>query len=199
MKVKRMMKVVLLIIAICILAGLLLVAAAVISMERAAKTQTVPADTPAIVLGCRVKGEVPSRILSERTNAAYDYLQTHEQAVAVLSGGMGEGELISEAECMKRLLLERGIDEKRLLIEDQSVNTQTNLSNSKKLLEETLGETPSQVVIITSEFHEYRAIFHAKQLGFQPVAYASKTGISYKIPFYLREIVAVIYTWFFRR
>lgn len=199
MNVKRMMKVVLLIIGICILTGIVLVTAAVVAIERAAKSQEVPADTPAIVLGCRVKGEVPSRILSERTNAAYEYLQTHEQAVAVLSGGRGEGELISEAECMKRLLLERGIDEKRLLIEEQSVNTQTNLSNSKKLLEETLGEVPSQVVIITSEFHEYRATFHAKQLGFQPVAYASKTGMSYKIPFYLREIVAVIYTWFFRR
>lgn len=199
MKVKHMMKVVLLIIAICILVGLVLVVAAVVSIERAAKTQPVADDTPAIVLGCRVKGDVPSRILSERTNAAYEYLQTHEQAIVVLSGGMGEGELISEAECMKRLLLERGIEETRLLMEDQSVNTQTNLSNSKKLLEETLGEMPSQVVLITSEFHEYRAAFHAKQLGFQPVAYASKTGMSYKIPFYLREIVAVIYTWFFRR
>lgn len=194
-----MIKIMMGILAIGFVIGVILVTAAVISIEKAAKSREISPDTPAIVLGCKVNGETPSRILSERIDAAYDYLQSHEAAVAVLSGGKGEDESISEAECMRRMLISKGIAESRLLVEDASVNTQTNLENSKKLLEETNGESVHEIVLITSEFHEYRAGFHARGLGMKPKAYASKTAMPYKVPFYFREIVAVVYTWFFRR
>ena len=200
---KRMKKIILIIIAVVVVIGAVLVVSAMIAIYRGAQGHEVAEDTPAVVLGCHVKDGRPSRILGERIDAAYEYLSSHPQAIAVLSGGQGEDEAISEAECMYRELTARGIDGSRLFKEESSVNTPTNLRHSREILEEVLGVDSAwaenhEIVLITSEFHCYRGSFHARQEGLTPVAYASKTAMPYVIPFYLREIVAVVYTWFFR-
>lgn len=198
-----MTKMILAIVGIVVVIGVILAAAAMIAIYRGAKGQDVAVDTPAVVLGCHVKDGRPSRILGERIDAAYEYLVEHPQAIAVLSGGQGEDEAISEAECMYRELTARGIDGSRLYKEESSVNTPTNLRHSRAILEDVLGVDSAwagshEIAPITSEFHCYRGCLHAKQEGLSPVAYASKTAMPYVIPFYLREIVAVVYTWFFR-
>ena len=202
-EMKRMTKIILVVIGIVVVIGVSLVVAAMIAMHQGAKGHAVAEDTPAVVLGCHVKDGRPSRILGERIDAAYEYLSSHPQAIAVLSGGQGEDEAISEAECMYRELTARGIDGSRLYKEESSVNTPTNLRHSREILEEVLGADSAwtedhEIALITSEFHCYRGCLHAKQEGLTPVAYASKTAMPYVIPFYLREIVAVVYTWFFR-
>ena len=203
LEMKRMTKIILVVIGIVVVIGVSLVVAAMIAMHQGAKGHAVAEDTPAVVLGCHVKDGRPSRILGERIDAAYEYLSSHPQAIAVLSGGQGEDEAISEAECMYRELTARGIDGSRLYKEESSVNTPTNLRHSREILEEVLGADSAwtedhEIALITSEFHCYRGCLHAKQEGLSPVAYASKTAMPYIIPFYLREIVAVVYTWFFR-
>ena len=202
-EMKRMTKIILVVIGIVVVIGVSLVVAAMIAMHQGAKGHAVAEDTPAVVLGCHVKDGRPSRILGERIDAAYEYLSSHPQAIAVLSGGQGEDEAISEAECMYRELTARGIDGSRRYKEESSVNTPTNLRHSREILEEVLGADSAwtedhEIALITSEFHCYRGCLHAKQEGLSPVAYASKTAMPYIIPFYLREIVAVVYTWFFR-
>ena len=104
---------------------------------------------------------------------------------------------------MYRELTVRGIDGSRLYKEESSVNTPTNLRESRAILEEALGADSAwaeshKIALITSEFHCYRGCYHAKQEGLSPVAFASKTAMPYVIPFYVREIAAVVYTWFFR-
>lgn len=200
---KRMMKAILIVCAVLIVSGAALVLAAMTAIHQGAKGHAVAEDTPAVVLGCHVRDGHPSRILGERINAAYEYLTAHPKAVAVLSGGQGEDEAISEAECMYQELTARGIDGSRLYKEESSVNTPTNLRESRAILEEALGADSAwaeshEIALITSEFHCYRGCYHAKQEGLSPVAFASKTAMPYVIPFYVREIVAVVYTWFFR-
>lgn len=75
----------------------------------------------------------------------------------VLSGGQGPGEAITEAECMRRALVRRGVDESRLYPEERSTSTQENLRYSRAILEE-LGVDPARrVAIVTSDFHLCRA------------------------------------------
>ena len=87
-----------------------------------------------LVLGCRVYGARPSRLLRWRADRAAKYLKAHPQSVAVLSGGQGRDEAISEAEAMRRLLTQAGIAPSRLLLEDKSTSTQENIAFSGEIL-----------------------------------------------------------------
>ena len=106
-----------------------------------------------IVLGAGVNGETPSLTLRTRIDAAAAYLEEHPDVPVVLSGGQGPGEAITEAECMRRALVRRGVDESRLYPEERSTSTQENLRYSRAILEE-LGVDPARrVAIVTSDFH----------------------------------------------
>ena len=104
----------------------------------------------------------------------------------MLSGGQGRGEAISEAECMYRYLTERGIDGRRLLLEDASVNTEENLRFSGELLEE--HGLSGDITIVTSEFHAYRAHKTAERLGMKSYSTPSRTFFLYLPTYYVREL-----------
>lgn len=122
------------------------------------KPQTTP--QAVIVLGCKVRGTKPSMMLSKRIHAAYDALQTYPDMVAIVSGGKGNDEDISEAECMRQELMKMGIAESRIYIEDQSTSTSENLRFSKKILEQN-GIT-GNILIATDAYHQMRAQYLAK-------------------------------------
>ena len=116
-----------------------------------------------VVLGCKVKGDVPSLMLRRRLEAACTYLEEHPEVMCIVSGGQGAGEKISEAQAMQTYLIEKGIDAERILMEDKSTNTEENLAFSKNILEENgLGNA---ALIVTDGFHQYRASLFAEELG----------------------------------
>lgn len=155
-----------------------------------------PENTPAVVLGCSVKGTRPSRILEERLEAAYDYLKENPEAVCILSGGQGPGEDISEAQCMYEYLTAKGIDGARLFLEDQSTTTEENLAFSKEILEkEQLG---SRIAVVTSDFHAYRADMIAASLNLEGYSAASHTAWIYLPIYYVRELYAILEQWFLK-
>lgn len=148
-----------------------------------------------VVLGCRVYGERASLSMQERLEAAFKYLVEHEDSVCVLSGGQGDGETITEAECMYRYLVNKGIDAARLYKEEVSTTTRENLLFSKQLIEEQ-GLHPV-IAIATSEYHEYRAGLIADSLGIEHAAVPGKTAIWLFPTCYVRELYAILYEWIF--
>ncbi|MDD6826868.1 MAG: YdcF family protein [Oscillospiraceae bacterium] len=140
---------------------------------------------PAVLLGCKVNGTTPSMMLGRRLDAAYDYLTENEDAVIIVSGGQGTGEDISEAECMKKELVRRGISPERILKEDQSTNTSENLSFSKKILEEKgLG---NHIVIITDSFHQFRSSLIAHDLSLETNSFNAHTPCYLVLTYWVRE------------
>lgn len=125
-----------------------------------------------LVLGCQVKGEAPSSMLQARLNAALELLSENPQAIAVVSGGQGGGESISEAEAMRRYLTANGIDESRILCEDKSTSTDENFTFSAELIKP-LNISGSELAIVTSDFHQFRADILAKKYGFAVAAHHS--------------------------
>lgn len=143
-----------------------------------------------IVLGCQVRGEVPSLMLGARIDAAYDYLSENPDATAILSGGQGADELMSEAECIYDNLVKMGIDKNRLIIEDKSVNTDENIKNSLKIIEE--KSLSKDIALATSDFHQKRADMICEKYGLSAHAVNAATP-SYLVPvYYTREVGAVV-------
>lgn len=158
----------------------------------AAHPSSQPACDYIIVLGAGVRGTVPSLSLQERIQAAYDYLTANPNSVAVLSGGQGSGEEISEAACMYRELTVMGIDGSRLLLEEKSTSTMENLAFSLTLIQSQKGIRPTRVGIVSSEYHLFRAGLFAKELELESVGIPAKTTwVTLRLNYYLREIAAV--------
>ena len=87
-----------------------------------------------IVLGAHVQGTRLTLALLERTRRALQYLEENPETKAVLSGGQGEGEDISEAQAMCNYLVEHGIDRERLILEGRSTSTTENLKFSLEII-----------------------------------------------------------------
>ncbi len=150
-----------------------------------------------VVLGAGVYGEEPSVTLQHRLEGAMRYLNANPAAKAVVSGGQGEGEDISEAECMRRYLVEHGIEPERILPEDRSTSTKENLAFSKAVIEADGGD-PSRIAVVSSRYHLYRAKTIASTLGMDAVGVAGSDGYPiYVFGMYLREAVAVMKMWAF--
>ena len=157
---------------------------------------THPGDLPdcqyVIVLGAGVNGTAPSLTLRDRINGAYDYLSANPDTIAVLSGGQGDREQITEAACMYRELTKMGIDGSRLLLEERSTSTLENITFSLDVLESATGAQPKTIGIISSEYHIFRAKLFANKLSLDPVGIPAKTSwLSLRLNYYLREIAAV--------
>lgn len=157
-------------------------------------TQKEPQDNAIVVVfGCRVYGERASLSLEERLKAALHYLKEHEEAVCIVSGGQGDGEDISEAECMYRYLLEHGIEASRVYREGRSTSTRENLLYSKQIIEEN-GWEPN-IAIVTNEYHMYRAGRIAEALGMDYGAVCGRSAWWMFPTHYVRELYAILYEW----
>lgn len=142
-----------------------------------------------VVLGCKVQGTRPSLSLQYRMNAAVEYLKEHPGAKAVLTGGQGIGEDISEGQAMYDAMTNMGIPPERLLVENQSTTTKENLEFAKAYID---PENDS-VVLVTTGYHMYRAGRIARHAGYRKLqGYSAKT-VWYLVPAdYIREALAII-------
>ncbi|MGF9966606.1 YdcF family protein [Bacillus rhizoplanae] len=144
-----------------------------------------------IVLGARVKGNEPSYTLQYRIDKAAEYLKTHPQTTVIVSGGKGQGEKISEALAMKQGLMEQGIQEERITMEDRSTNTDENIKFSKSLI----PTNKKKGIIVTSDFHMYRAKKIAEKQGLQLEGLSARTPKPIIIQSNVREYLAITKYW----
>ena len=157
--------------------------------KRLAETKELDA---VIVLGAGVNGTTPSVALQTRIDAAERYLKAHPDIPAVLSGGQGPGEDISEARVMYDALTERGIDPARLILEEQSVNTRQNLKNSLPLLEKQgFDSYGGRLAVITNGFHMAR-VGLLWDLPTELVQVPAKLPWWLDANYYLRESFAIV-------
>ena len=145
-----------------------------------------------VVLGCLVRENGPSVSLRNRIDAAYDYLTQHPEVIAIVSGGQGPDEPMSEAQCMFNALVAMGIDPDRVWIEDQATSTWENLQYSLALIKEKTGSRPDAMGVLSSEYHLLRAGMQAKDLGVEPVGIPAKTTNPMDaLNHFLREVAGI--------
>ncbi len=152
-----------------------------------------------VILGSGLHGEILSPTLLDRMEKALEFIKKNSKTKIVVSGGQGKGETISEAEAMKRYLILNGVTIEKIIKEDQSTSTLENLKFTKKILKKIDGKKIHKIMIVSNDFHLFRAKFIAKRNGFVPYGLPSKT-ISYIIPkYYIREYFAVWKSFIFDR
>lgn len=143
-----------------------------------------------IVLGAKVNGTTPGGALRNRIQVAYEYARANPDTIIVASGGKGDDEGISEAECIFNILVAKGIEPSRIIIEDKSTSTRENLFNTLELID---ADANTQIGLVTNDFHIYRALRLAETT---PVGkyYGIRVSTSFiSFPHYMmREFAAVV-------
>lgn len=158
-----------------------------------ATAQTPPQDATVILLGCGVRGEEPSQMLRLRIDAAEEFMKENPEAKAVLSGGQGPGEDITEALCMYRELVKRGISEDRLYMEDKSTSTRENIAFSKEIIEKEGLNT--KVAVISNNFHLYRASLSVNDAGLEFYSVSAFTPYPLLGIYVMREFMGILAQW----
>ncbi len=158
------------------LVSFIVITAVIITSAMSDKEQKVDS---VIVLGAGLKGETPTLVLKKRLDYTLDYYKLNPDVKIVVSGGQGIGETITEAEGMKRYLVKHKIPENVILKEERSTSTYENMLFSKKVYENAMGEPLGTVMIVTNDFHMFRAKILAKRAGLKPY------GISSGTPWYI--------------
>ena len=151
-----------------------------------------------IVLGAAVYGDRPSLTLVRRLEGALDYLNQYPGSTAIVSGGMGKGEDITEAQAMHDWLIQHGIPEDRIIMEPKATSTQENLMYSFDLIRSRGDDPDGRVAIVSSAYHLFRAKSMARLQGVEAVGVAAPWG--YKmvmLNYFIREAFGVTHLWVF--
>ena len=149
-----------------------------------------------VVLGAKVRVTGPSASLWDRIYGAYDYLESHPNVTAIVSGGQGDDEPTAEAYSMYEELAALGIDPERIWIEDKATSTWENLHFSLDLIEEKTGKRPEKIGVLSSEYHLYRASLFTRACGVEFVGVPAKTSrVTQKINHFMREVAGVWHYW----
>lgn len=131
-------------------------------------------------------------MLRQRIEAATEYLEKNPDSKAVLSGGQGPDEKISEAECMRRELVRRGIAADRLYLEDHSTSTEENVAFSAKIIEQ--NGLNRHVTVVTSDFHCRRGMLLCQRAGLTASSTPAATDVYLLGTYWMREMLAVVKT-----
>ena len=164
-----------------------------------ARTDRDPGRDYLIVLGAAVYKDQPSLTLVRRLEGALDYLETYPDSVAIVSGGMGPGETVTEAQAMYDWLIAAGVDPARVLTEPKASSTEENLKFSFDIIRARGDEPAGKVAIVSSAYHLYRAKCLAAKLGVPDAAgVAAPWGYFFvMLNYFIREAFGVTHLWVF--
>lgn len=145
-----------------------------------------------IVLGAQWKANGPSEVLRRRLDKAVEYLRENPETRVIVAGGQGSDEIMAEADGMAVYLQEAGIAPERILVENRSRNTYENLAFSAEIPDSGLDKETCRVVVVTNNFHVFRAVKIAEKQGYRAEGLAAGS-VAYMLPNnLLREFVGVL-------
>lgn len=159
--------------------------AIVINMYKTRYINTLASVDTMIVLGAKVNEDGVSKTLKLRLDKAIEYYTENEDINIIVSGGQGKDEVTTEASAMRNYLLENGVNEENIILEDKATTTLENIIFSKKIMEDlNLG---NRALIVTSDYHLFRGRFIANILGIDNEGLCSISSLSSRMYYMIRE------------
>ena len=171
--------------------AVLIVVEGLIFTEFGARAQ--PGADYCIILGAQMKTSGPSDVLKRRLDRALVYLRENPETLVIVSGCQGSNEPVSEARGMYDYLVGAGIAPERIMLEEASRNTCENLEFSGRLL----NRQENSVVLVTNNFHMFRALRLADGAGYAHVQGQAASSYPWMLPNnLLREFMGVVKDFF---
>lgn len=120
-----------------------------------------------MVLGCQVKesGE-PSHMLRDRLQRGVEVYGFGVSEKLLMSGDHGRTDY-NEVKTMKHYAIDEGIDSKNIFMDHAGFSTYESIYRAKEVF------GVKKMVIITQEYHLYRALYIAEKLGIEACGVAS--------------------------
>ena len=143
----------------------------------------------AIVLGAATSNGEVSPVYRERINHGIWLYENGYVDYLILTGGVGKGNEKSDAYVAKQYVIEKGVPEQVILIEEKSKITEENLEYAKEIMDEFSMDT---AIIVSDPLHMKRAMLMASDYGIDACSSPTPTTM-YKsaktqFPFLAREV-----------
>ncbi len=138
-----------------------------------------------IVLGCGVIGDTPTALLSDRLDAAIELYKDAGVAPKILMSGDHGRENYNEVAVMRQYAIDRGVPSEDIFMDHAGFSTYETMYRAKEIF------GIDTAVIVTQEYHLYRALYDARSLGIKCCG-VEATGHVFTKQFYwdCREILA---------
>ena len=151
-----------------------------------------------IILGAKVRDDgTLTPILKGRVDKAIEFAREQKEnsgkdIVFVPSGGRGQDEVISEAQAMKNYLIQKGISEDDIIIENKSTNTIQNMKFSKNKIDKI--NKNGKIIFSTTNYHVFRSGVIANNEGIECEGIGSRTKWYFYTNALIREFVANMFS-----
>ncbi len=120
-----------------------------------------------LVLGCGLKDNgMPSDMLNDRLTRSLELYDFGLSSKLLMSGDHGRKEY-NEVGAMKKFAVDSGIPSEDIFMDHAGFSTYESIYRAKEIFE------ADKVIIVTQEYHLYRAIYIAEQLGIEAYGVAS--------------------------
>ena len=122
-----------------------------------------------LVLGCKVKENgVPSDMLADRLAMGVALQQAGVSEKLLMSGDHGQEEY-NEVAVMKQYAIEKGVASEDVFMDHAGFSTYDSVYRAKEIFE------AKKILIVTQEYHLYRALYVAEELGMEAYGVSADT------------------------
>ncbi|MBR2472100.1 MAG: YdcF family protein [Clostridia bacterium] len=142
----------------------------IITPEEATKLENVDC---VLVLGCGVKADgTPSDMLSDRIKRGLELYKQGAAPKIMMSGDHGT-KTYDEVNTMKQIAVDAGIPSNDVFMDHAGFSTYESMYRARDVF------AADKIIIVTQEYHLYRALYIAKQLGIEAYGVTSDYGNTY--------------------
>jgi vancomycin permeability regulator SanA len=130
----------------------------IISVEEAAALEGVDC---ILVLGCGVRDDgSPSDMLHDRLRRSVELYEAGAAPKLLMSGDHGR-KGYDEVDCMKAFAVEAGVPSEDVFMDHAGFSTYESMVRAKEVFQ------AKKIIIVTQEYHLYRAMYIGEQLGME--------------------------------
>ena len=153
-----------------ILVGWVAVIIAVLEVGR--RDQARPADAIVVLGAAQYEGR-PSPVLRARLDHALLLWRRGLAPTVIVTGGTGVGDTTSEAAVGRRYMMQRGVPDSAIVVEDRGLTTSQSLHAVSELMRERPGRS---LILVSDPFHMLRLALLARRLGLTPYTSPTRTS-----------------------